>query len=310
MSGRATGSVRAGTLSEGIDEIWVEVGRFRVLSDAEQHALVLVASGVVSRLVPHAAEIVLLVAAPDAMRARSEIAAYARENSPRPPSRPALRPFRDGIDGALIYCAVLAFIQAAAERGAFSYDWLALGNAQAGLIRSGEWWRAVTALGLHADLEHLAGNLALGGVLGILLAQLLGTGLAWLAILVCGGIGNAITAVLYPAGHAAIGASTAVFAALGLLAALAWRERVREWWGLRKWLPIAAAIMLLSLLGTAGERTDVGAHVAGLLTGCAAGAALFFAGPRLPRGRTAQRVYGAAALALFAGSWLAAFASG
>ena len=295
-------------MSDEVEEIWVEVGRFRARGEAEQHALVLVASGVVSRLVPGAAEIVLLVAARDAMRARFEIDAYTRENSPRPAVGPALRPFREGIDAALIYCAVLVFVQAAASRGAFSYDWLALGNAQAGLIRSGEWWRVITALGLHADLGHLAGNLALGSVLGILLAQLLGPGLAWLAILVCGGIGNALTALLYPAEHAAIGASTAVFAALGLIAALAWRRRAPDWWGFRRWLPIAAAIMLLALLGVAGEHTDVGAHVAGLLTGCVAGAGFYFAGAHLPQSRTAQFAYGATALTLFAGAWLAAFA--
>lgn len=301
-------------MSDGIEDIWVEVGRFRALGEAEQQALVLIASGVTSRLVPHAAEILLLVAAPDAVKARSEIAAYAKENGVRPASVPAQRPLRDGIDGALISAAVLVFIHAAASRGAFSLDWLAIGNAQAGLIRSGEWWRVVTALGLHADFGHLAGNLALGGVLGILLAQLLGTGLAWLAILLGGSIGNAATALLYPADHASIGASTAVFAALGLLAALAWRRQAHLWRGFRRWLPIAAAIMLLALLGMGGgeavNNTDIGAHVAGLATGVIAGTALHFAGPWIPQGRKAQLTYGAAAIALFAGSWLAAFASG
>ncbi len=298
-------------VSEGLEDVWVEVGRFRARAEAEQHALVLVASGVMSRLVPGAAGIVLLVAAPDALRAQFELDAYTRENTPRPPSRRIdVRPLRAVIDGALVYCAVLVFVQAAAGRDAFSRDWFALGDAQAGLMRGGEWWRAITALGLHADFGHLAGNVALGSLLGILLAQLVGVGLGWLAILVCGAAGNALTALFYPAEHASIGASTAVFAALGLLAALAWRQRAPLWWGIRRWLPLAAAVMLLALLGVGGEHTDVGAHVAGLIAGGVAGAALAVAGDRLPQGRQAQWTYGAAALGLFAAAWLVALASG
>jgi membrane associated rhomboid family serine protease len=113
-----------------------------------------------------------------------------------------------------------------------------------------------------------------------------------------------------PADHAAIGASTAVFAALGLLAALAWRQQAALWRGLRRWRPIAAAVMLLALLGIGGERIDVGGHIAGLAAGFVAGALLYFTLPKLPRGRSAQLAYGAAALALFAGSWLVAFTHG
>jgi rhomboid protease GluP len=62
----------------------------------------------------------------------------------------------------------------ASGRETFSQDWWSAGAAQAGLIADGEWWRAVTALGLHADLSHLASNLAFGSLLGLLLAQILG----------------------------------------------------------------------------------------------------------------------------------------
>jgi membrane associated rhomboid family serine protease len=297
-------------LDDEIDDMWVEVGRFRAQSDAEQNALVLVASGVASRLVSNGTGIALQVPASDAVRARSEMALYAYENRPRPVSGPALRPIREGLDAALLYCVVLVFIHAAANRGAFSHDWLAIGHANASLIKSGEWWRAVTALSLHADIEHLLSNIVLGGMLGLLLAQLLGPGLAWLAILIGGAIGNTVVAFVAPADYSAIGASTAVFAALGLLATLAWRRQAIVWKGLRRWRPIAAAVMLLALLGIGGERIDVGGHVAGFLAGCAEGVALYFVRSHLPRDGKAQLAYGAAAIALFAGSWLAAFASG
>ena len=64
--------------------------------------------------------------------------------------------------------------------------------------------------------------------------------------------------------------------------------------------------MLLALLGVGGERTDVGAHLAGFLTGCLGGVGLYFAEAVLPKGRPAQLIFGAAALALLAASWIAA----
>ena len=48
--------------------------------------------------------------------------------------------------------------------------------------------------------------------------------------------------------------------------------------------PLIAAAVLLGMLGTAGQRTDVGAHVSGLLAGVTVGAALRAAyGMHLPR---------------------------
>ena len=128
--------IEAIRLSEQVeDDVWVEVGRFRLIAEAEQHALVLVALGMASRLVSSATGTSLFVASPDAAKARSEIAAYDQENTPRPTTGWASRPLREGINGALIFCAILLFVDAAAGRNAFSYDWLALGNAQAGLIK-------------------------------------------------------------------------------------------------------------------------------------------------------------------------------
>ncbi len=299
----------ASALIDESNDVWVEVGRYGASGEAEQHALVLVAAGIAARLEPVPSGIALLVAARDAPKARFEIAAYRRENAPLPTSDPALPPLRNGVDAALVCSVVLVFIHAAATRHALGQDWVAIGDADAGLMRGGEWWRAMTALGLHADLGHLSSNLVLGVILGLFLAQLVGSGIAWLAILIGGTIGNAVVAALAPADHASIGASTAVFAALGLLAALSWRRQALLWRGLRRWRPIAAAIMLLALLGVSGEHIDVGAHVAGLATGAIMGLGLYFARPHLPMGRGPQFAFGVAALLLFTGSWLAALLS-
>jgi len=113
--------------------------------------------------------------------------------------------------------------------------------------------------------------------------------------------------LVQPPTHGSIGASTAVFAALGILAALTWRRQmpVRRP-GVRRWLPLGAGVMLLFYLGTGGERTDVVAHLAGFVAGIGAGAAIAQLGARLPRGPAAQRTYGMAALLLPAIAWTVA----
>ncbi len=287
------------------DESWTEVGRYSRSRDAESAALVLASAGIGSRLVRQPQTIALFVAAPDALRAGYELIEYDRENRRRP--APALRSLWEGADGAFAYATLLIVVYVAAGRGMFGLDWEAAGYAQAGLIVGGEWWRALTALTLHADIEHLASNIFAGGMLGIFLAQTLGPGLAWLAILLAGGLGNALNALVEPAEHTSIGASTAVFAALGLLATLVWRRGPSHWArGLRSWLPLAAGVMLLAFLGFGGERTDIGAHVAGFLVGILAGVVLHFADRRIPQGRRAQYSYGFAAFALIVFAWLAA----
>ena len=287
---------------------WVEVARFGGRAEAEQHALVLVSRGIDCRLVrtPGGA-VALTVAAPDVRHAERELAQYAEEN--RRGGRLVLpaRSLAAGLEGALAYCAVLFFLYGASRRQTFALDWWSAGPAQAGLIVSGEWWRTVTALGLHADFGHLASNLFFGSGLGLLLAQLLGTGFAWLAILLSGALGNALSALVQPASHTAVGASTAVFGALGILAALAWKRQAGIWrLPLRRWLPFAAGAMLLAYLGFGGERTDVLGHVAGFIAGGAVGVGVACADPSLFQSTRAQWACATAALALVALAWFLA----
>ena len=81
---------------------------------------------------------------------------------------------------------VLVFVYAAAGHQLFGFDWEAAGAGQAGLTVAGQWWRAVTALGLHGDLGHIGSNLVAGSLFGFFLAEILGSGLAWLLILLAG----------------------------------------------------------------------------------------------------------------------------
>jgi membrane associated rhomboid family serine protease len=141
-----------------------------------------------------------------------------------------------------------------ARRHALSVDWAAIGAAQAGLIRDGAWWRTFTALSLNADLLHLMSNLASGVIFGIFVAQILGSGLAWLTILLAGALGNAFNALVQSPEHTAIGASTGIFGALGILSGYMRRSRVVPWrGGLRRWAPLAGGVHA-SCPGFSGER--------------------------------------------------------
>lgn len=177
-------------------------------------------------------------------------------------------------------------------------------------IQSGEWWRALTALTLHVDGAHLAANLGAGIWFGYLAGRQLGSGLAWLLALLGAGAANLLESLLGPGSHQSVGASTAVFAMLGMLAAYSWRERFRypQRWA-RRWAPLVAGVVLLGWLGSEGEHTDVVAHVAGFVMGVALGVVIAI--PRVKRAlrNVPQWASGAAALAIVAAAWSFALAS-
>src|SRR6266850_2241808 len=171
----------------------------------------------------------------------------------------------------------------------------------------GEWWRAVTALTLHLDQEHLLGNLLFGIGIGVLAGRMFGPGCAWLGILLSGAAANMIDMLVSPSGHRAVGASTAVFAALGLLAGFGWGERRtlrdRRFY---RWAPLFAGVCLLALLGAGSEHVDVLGHLLGFMTGTAVG--WMFARTGLPRTRSAafQVTTGALAAAILGVAWVLA----
>jgi len=218
----------------------------------------------------------LLVVPEEALpRALQELDDYQREilTEPHRKERP-VSPLAGGGIGVVAYTVVLIGAAGLASRYAFGADWFEAGRAQAGLIVEGEWWRVFTALTLHVDAGHLVANLVFGSVFGFLAAQVLGGGAAWFVILLGGGLGNAVNAGLQPPQHAAVGASTAVFAALGVLVAVSLYHRRNLPGGVvRRWSPLVGGLVLLAYMGMSGERTDVLAHVTGLLAGLVLGAA-------------------------------------
>ena len=295
---------------DGPDDPWVEVGRFPNGRAAGEHALVLVAAGIDCQLASRGWGVALLVTPWHAEAARRELAAYAEDNRPDPAPPLRRHPTGDAVTGVLAYWCVLVFVYVAAENSLFGLDWFAAGEGQAGLTVGGQWWRVITALGLHANLGHIASNLVAGSLFGFFLAEITGSGLAWLLILLAGAAGNAINALIQPASHTSVGASTAIFGAVGLLAVLATRYRPRLWRrGMRRWAPVAAGIMLLAFLGIEGKDIDIGAHVSGFAAGCVLGAAILATGQPAPT-PWRQALSAAAAFVLFAGAWAIALVHG
>jgi rhomboid protease GluP len=276
-------------------------------TDANQHALVLTAVGIPSHTVAEDDGIMLYVAVTDAAEAIRQLAAYDEEEARRIRAPSRVKFLVPKPEGPLVFIAVMLFFFVAAETSAWNTDWLAKGAAQAGQIMKGEWWRTVTALFLHADGSHLLGNLGMGVIVGLLVAQLLGSGVAWLSILVSGVLGNALNAAMQLPSHTAIGASTAVFGGIGLLAGFTQVSSSAPWHkGARRWAPAGAGLALLVLMGTAGERTDIWAHVTGFVTGGLMGLLFGRFGAGLVARPGVQAASGLAIAAVIGAAWLAA----
>ena len=274
---------------------------------AELYALVLSAKDIEVVIVRDADGFTLLVAPEDAGQAEEELTAYDSENRGQPTVRKRVSLAPPNIDILLVYWAVLLFFFAAARHDALSVQWLEIGSAQTGLIRAGEWWRTVTALFLHVSGTHLLSNLAFGTVFLLLLSEVLGPGMTALAVVAAGAAGNVLNALVRPAFDTSIGASTAIFAAVGLLAALRqnWRPGHMSL-SPRDWVPLAGGVMLLAFLGFSEGQTDILAHVFGFVSGVCVGSLFAWLDRRWPEDRPAQvkSAWAAGGIVVFA--WLCA----
>jgi rhomboid protease GluP len=274
---------------------------------ARDRALVLEAIGISCSLRTTVTGHELWVATEDEPRARAEIDRFLEENPRRSPPPTALPVYRHALWGVSGYALVLILVMAAALYRVADRSWVSRGILETGSLAGSDWWRVFTALTLHADLGHLLANLAFGILFAYPASQLVGVGVAWLAIVLGAGAANAVDILLHPPGHTALGASTAVFVALGLTSAFSWRRRAT---GLltpmQRAAPLVAGIALLAFTGSAGEQTDVQAHLAGFVIGLGVGTAL--AHLRLPApGRPApQWLAGGLALTALLVAWIAA----
>jgi rhomboid protease GluP len=279
-------------------EDWLVVARTRRQRDADERVLVLHSEGLAAdaRRAPGGWEIATPAAG--AERAQELLREWEVENRrvPEPPLEP-LAPFPWTAVLALA-AALLGFFEVTGERAAGS-RWFEAGGARALRILDGEWWRATTALTLHADSEHVLGNVLAATVFAGTLWARFGSGVGLALLVAAGTLGNLANAWLRGPGHNSVGASTAVFAAVGALAADALvRRRVPRGGRLA---PLGAGLGILAMLGTS-ERADVTAHFLGLAAGLLLCAPLAVRLPRAP-GAPVQLAAGALAIAALVGAW-------
>ncbi|MBL8856986.1 MAG: rhomboid family intramembrane serine protease [Planctomycetes bacterium] len=264
---------------------WVEVSRSPDRRRCQSHGLVLQAMNVPHGILQVDTSFVVVVQSEMADQAREELLRYERENVGWPPREAATTGISNGIHAAILYAGIMVLVYLLQHEHRYGIDWGALGRTDAALIRGGEWWRSITALSLHLDLTHLAGNIVFGAIFSLILAQSIGVGLAWWGFLLSGALGNLLNAWFQDPSHLSMGASTAVFGALGIQVAFEWMRRHElSYRGWRRWAPVVMGLGLLGWLGMGGvsiddpksfdgalQRVDVMAHVFGFIAGAVLG---------------------------------------
>lgn len=245
-------------------------------TDDEQEALscslVLSSVGISHHCNQASDSLVLSVATHDAPEASAQLKAYLHENKNWPPKPVA--PASDFIPllqpPTLLLIGCLALLYTVTGPWSEHSFWFSHGAGDAeAILTNKEYYRLITALTLHADTVHLLGNCLFGGFLFHFFCRLTGNGLGLFSMLFTATLANYINVVLHGNYHLFVGFSTAVFAIIGMLAMIS-REHQRGKRYLRI-LPFMAGAALLAMIGSSGERTDLGAHFFGLCCGLAFG---------------------------------------
>ena len=255
----------------------VAVGTYDTYAAGAEHGLVVLAMGLPYWLVPADDRFALLVEAPVDASVREQLARFDRESKGWPPSPLELTGGASRLD--LVTPLIWALGVLAVFRAQLAWPRIVAAGALdgAGVFERGEIWRLVTALFLHGDVGHLVSNLAGGVFVFAAVTSTMGRARGWMLLAVAAMAGNAGTAwVRHPEPYLSLGASTAVFAAVGLLTGRALRvaARATAW---QRWramfVPLAAGCTVLALHGAGGAQVDLGAHVCGFLAGLGLGVA-------------------------------------
>jgi rhomboid protease GluP len=272
---------------------------------ADEWALVLLAQGLSPRVRRRPDGAVLSVPEDQVERARAVLLVYESENPKKPAESLEPTQTAGSLAGSAVAGILILIFFIITDISNSTISWFERGSADAQKILNGEFWRTVTALTLHADVAHAVSNaIAVALFLGAV-SSVLGIGLGAALMLMAGAGGNLANAFLHGSAHVSVGASTSIFGAVGLLGGVAVVTRGRASSKRRVWLPIAAALALLAMLGTGGERVDSWAHLFGLLVGGVLGILVALTTLR-PPGLAIQWACGGAAAAVLIYCWIIA----
>lgn len=239
------------------------IGNYRSARKAHEAGLSVLAAGHHYWVRVNEGRFLLIVPGKHAELLRNEVAIATIRNRYWPPRSLDLPLRTTSMLPTAVFVVFLVIVFALQNR---SPDLEILGaNNSHSVLQLGEWWRIVTAITLHADLGHLAGNILGMSLFGHLCCRYMGNGLAWLLILVTAALSN-LTNVFLNAGqdYVSLGASTAVFSALGLLAGFPIGSFIRSRDPIltRDWLiPFFGGCVLFAWMGGGNFPTDVAGHL-------------------------------------------------
>lgn len=249
--------------------------RLRSLPNIDQLntcSLTLSAAGISHRIQPVSTQhFEIYVSIADLQVAADELQHYEEENRNWPPAptydsyAPVFRAM------SVIVVALLIYVYGLSGEWSNESPWFIKGAGDSAAILSlHQYYRLITALTLHADAVHLLGNCVLGSFLLHFLLLTTGNGIGLFSVLVSAALANYINVIVHGAGHHFVGFSTAVFVVIGMLCTIRFAGRAQQTM-LPYLMPVMAGFALLALLGSSGERTDLGAHLFGLLCGLITG---------------------------------------
>jgi rhomboid protease GluP len=177
----------------------------------------------------------------------------------------------------LLAVTVLVFVAQEASLQLTGVDWVATWGAKFGpAIRSGQLWRLVTPLLLHAGLLHLFANMYSLYAIGPAVERLFGTPRMLAFYLLAGVTGVTLSLAFSP--YASVGASGAIFGLLGALGVFLYRHRRTFGPASQVQLRQIALVALINLGLGLMPGIDNWGHLGGLLAGAALAIGL---GPRL-----------------------------
>ena len=252
------------------------IGKYATAEEAHERGLVVLSARQPYWLHEDEDEgICLLVPESNATQLAYQVQLFEKESIGWPPPEPAVPDEEVNAWAVFFWIGTMTLAYLAQLRWPDLFDWGMLSSEK---VREGEIYRCLSALFLHGDIGHLAGNCIFGVVLVYLVSRQIGNFLTLVAVFLSGTMGNFLNAWIHFGGiHYSVGASTAVFGCIGILVTLKagyalrnFRERIVHVWA----LPFVTGWIMLAWFGTGSEFTDTTAHLFGFLCGLPLGIGL------------------------------------